>query len=108
MSFGSWRHRNVLSRERKEEKGNLIVTSKITGKSYDSDKVIYITYIAQIAFYFQMGCDYEVLDILWDNSKNQKRPLCVVFRRSQRMKELYELWKEHSHKEETNGETNQI
>lgn len=86
----------------------MIVTSKITGKSYDSDKVIYITYIAQIAFYFQMGCEYEVLDILWDSRKNQKRPLCVVFRRSQRMKELYELWKEHSHKEEINGETNQI
>lgn len=83
----------------------MIVTSNITGKSYDTDRVIYITYIAQIAFYFQMGCDTEVLDILWDSARNQKRPLCIVFRKSARMKELYELWKS---REEVNANENEI
>lgn len=70
----------------------MIVTSKITGRSYDSDRVLYITDVAQWAFYFSQGCDYELLDIAYDNRKNQKRPLCMVFRKSDRMHELYEMW----------------
>lgn len=76
-------------------RNGLVVTSNITGKSYDTDRVLYINYIPQWSFYFQQGCDFEVLDILWDTSRNQKRPLCIVFKRSKRMKELYELWKAH-------------
>lgn len=72
----------------------MIVTSKVTGKSYDTDRVLYITFISQIAFYFKMGCDDDVLDIIWDSSRNQKRPLCVVYRKSPRIRELYKLWKQ--------------
>lgn len=43
----------------------MIVTSRITGKSYDADSVLYITDVAQWSFYFSEGCDYEVLDILY-------------------------------------------
>ena len=73
-------------------KRNLIVSSKITGKAYDSDKVLYITDVAQWAFYFSQGCEADVLDVLYDANRNQKRPLCMVFRRSPRMHELYEQW----------------
>lgn len=70
----------------------MIITSKITHRCYDSNYVLYITDVAQWAFYFSQGCDYELLDILYDDSRNQKRPLCFVFRKSKRMKELYEMW----------------
>lgn len=70
----------------------MIVTSRITGKSYDADSVLYITDVAQWSFYFSEGCDYEVLDILYDGSRNQKRPLCIVFRKSKRMQDLYKMW----------------
>ena len=70
----------------------MIVTSKITGKSYDTDRVLYLTDVAQWTFYFSLGCDCEVLDILYDSSRSQKRPLCIIFRKSPRMKQLYDLW----------------
>lgn len=70
----------------------MITTSRITGKVYDPDSVLYITDVAQWSFYFSQGCDFEVLDILYDSSRNQKRPLCIVFRKSKRMHELYDMW----------------
>ncbi len=70
----------------------MIVTSKITGIPYNSDAVLYLTDVAQWSFYFQNGCHEELLDILYDPSHNQARPLCMVFRRSKRMKELYDMW----------------
>ena len=70
----------------------MIVTSKITGISQDTDHVLYLTDISQWAFYFQNGCENELLDILYDSSHNQRRPLCMVFRHSKKMRELYQMW----------------
>lgn len=70
----------------------MIVTSKITGISYDPDAVLYLTDVAQWNFYFQNGCQTELLDILYDPSHNTKRPLCMVFRKSKKMQELYTKW----------------
>lgn len=72
----------------------MIVTSKITGIAYDSDSVLYLTDVPQWSFYFQNGCQTEFLDILYDPSKNQARPLCMVFKRSKKMHELYDMWLE--------------
>lgn len=85
------------------KKRNMITTSRITGISYDSDSVLYLTDIPQWSFYFQNGCESEIVDILYDPSRNQKRPLCMVFKRSKKMHELYDKWlargKELSHGE---------
>lgn len=70
----------------------MIVTSRITGVSYDTDSVLYLTDIPQWSFYFQNDCQSEIVDILYDPSRNQKRPLCMVFKRSKKMRELYEKW----------------
>lgn len=70
----------------------MIVTSKITGIPYNSDSVLYLTDVAQWSFYFQNGCESDFLDILYDASRNQKRPLCMVFKRSKHMHELYDMW----------------
>lgn len=70
----------------------MITTSKITGISYDPDAVLYITDVVQWSFYFENGCETEVIDILYDPSHNIKRPLCMVFRKSRRMHELYNMW----------------
>lgn len=70
----------------------MITTSKITGIAYDPDAVLYLTDVAQWNFYFQNGCESELLDILYDPSYNVKRPLCMVFRKSKKMRELYEMW----------------
>ncbi len=70
----------------------MIVTSRITGISYNPDAVLYLTDVAQWSFYFSQGCDNELLDILYDPSYNNKRPLCMVFRKSKRMHELYNMW----------------
>lgn len=72
----------------------MIVTSKITGIAYDSDSVLYLTDIPQWSFYFQNGCETEILDILYDPSRNQSRPLCMVFKKSKKMHELYDMWLE--------------
>lgn len=70
----------------------MITTSRITGISYDSDAVLYLTDIPQWSFYFQNGCETEVVDILYDPSRNQKRPLCMVFKKSKKIHEVYEKW----------------
>lgn len=72
----------------------MIVTSRITGIAYDSNSVLYLTDIPQWSFYFQNGCETELLDILYDPSKNQSRPLCMVFKKSKKMHELYDMWLE--------------
>lgn len=72
----------------------MIVTSRITGITYNSDSVLYLTDVAQWSFYFQNGCESELIDILYDPSYNIKRPLCMVFKKSKKMHELYTMWLE--------------
>lgn len=70
----------------------MITTSRITGISYDPDAVIYITDVSQWSFYFENGCNTDVLDILYDPSRNVKRPLCMVFRKNKKTREVYDKW----------------
>lgn len=70
----------------------MFITSRITGQTYNSDSVLYLTDVAQWSFYFQNGCETELIDILYDPSYNIKRPLCMVFKKSKKMHELYDMW----------------
>lgn len=82
----------------------MIVTSRITGKVYDSDKVLYINFQPQWSFYFSQGCESEFLDLIYDSGKNHKYPICMVFKRSARMKELYEMWQAQRPQQEPSHE----
>lgn len=70
----------------------MIITSKITGKTYDSDRVLYINFQPQWSFYFSQGCEDEFLDLIYDRTQNHKYPICMVFKKSLHMKELYDMW----------------
>jgi hypothetical protein len=88
-----------------EEDKELIVKSKVTGKTYDSDNVWYITDVTQVAFYFSQGIGQdELLDILYDNSKIQCNRLCFVYPKTPKMKVIFDIWnaKRNSRKADEN------
>lgn len=69
------------------------VTSKLTGKQYDSDNVWYITNMTQVAYYWEhdAGAD-EVLDVLYDKSRTQCNKMCFVYPKSPKMKVVFDMW----------------
>lgn len=87
-----------------EENKDLIVRSKVTGKSYDSDNVWYITDVTQVAFYFSYGVGQdEILDILYDNSKVQCNRLCFVYPKNAKMKVAFDVWNTKRNNKKTNA-----
>ena len=72
-----------------------MVKSKITGRTYspDNSSVIYISNLLQAARYLQNGAEADLVDILYENTRNDC--LVFVFRRSENIKRLYELWQNH-------------
>ena len=72
-----------------------MVTSTLTGKSYEPDNgsVLYLTNMLQVYRYLKAGADKCLVDILWTSSKNDQ--LVFVFQRSELMKELYIKWQNH-------------
>lgn len=69
------------------------VKSKITGKEYDPEKVLYINFPPQVEAYMSNGGDSELLDVFYDTRKNVKYKMVYVFPRNEAMKALYEAWK---------------
>ena len=75
----------------------MLKVSKITGKAYHPDdmkSVVYISNIKQVGAYIANGGDNEMLDILYDASKEQNR-LVFVFAKNTVTRELYEAWNRH-------------
>lgn len=72
-----------------------MVKSTITGKEYnpDNSSVIYVVNVVQAYKYLQNGASEDLVDILYTNTKNDC--LVFVFRKSQSIKKLYELWNKH-------------
>lgn len=72
-----------------------MVKSTITGKEYnpDNSSVIYVVNVVQAYKYLQNGASEDLVDILYTNTKNDC--LVFVFRKSQYIKKLYELWNNH-------------
>lgn len=61
--------------------------SKITGKTYDTDKVWYIWNIDQVAKYNYAGAEEQVLDILYNSEKHK---FIWVYPRNAFMADLYD------------------
>lgn len=72
-----------------------MIHSTITGKSYNQDNssVIYLSNIFQACKYLQNGAEEDLVDILYENTRNDC--LVFVFRKSDNIKRLYELWNQH-------------
>ncbi len=76
----------------------MLKVSKITGRSYHPDdmkSIIYISNLKQVGAYLANGAETEVLDILYDASKETNK-LVFVFAKSDTTRALYEKWNEHA------------
>lgn len=71
------------------------VYSRIFGKSYDSENVVYICNFQQV--YKYLNASEEVADNLVDilYSGTRKDCLVFVFKKTPIMKELYNKWQNH-------------
>lgn len=72
-----------------------MVTSKITGKTYNPDNShsAYLSNLQQVFKYLCNGAEDDLVDILYANTKNNC--LVFVFRKSENIKRLYDLWNKH-------------
>jgi hypothetical protein len=76
---------------KQKEKLDMKTTSHITGKQYNpGNDTVYISNMRQAQLYMRNGA--ELLDILYDNTKNDA--LVFVFKRSE-TRDLYEKWNNH-------------
>ena len=69
--------------------------SNITGKTYDpsNSSVAYISNLQQVFRYLCNGAEDDLVDILYANTKNNC--LVFVFRKSDNIRRLYDLWNKH-------------
>ena len=67
--------------------------SKITGKQYDPEQVLYINFPPQVEAYMSNGGDEELLDVFYDTRKKVKYRMVYVFPKNEVMRNLYEAWK---------------
>lgn len=72
----------------------MMTYSKILGKYYDSDNVVYITSMLQCQRYLNNGAAEDLTDILYSGTKRDDT-LVFVFRKSPLIKELYKKWQAH-------------
>lgn len=67
-----------------------IATSNIIpGKTYDTEKCVYLTCAPQAQFYLQNKG--ELVDLLYEGTRTNR--LVFVFEKNQLTRELYEQWK---------------
>ena len=71
-----------------------MITSKITGKTYDPSTAVYITNPIQCQRYFKFLGDELFLDILF-TSKKRKDALVFVWERCEATKQAKSLWDQH-------------
>lgn len=69
-----------------------MVYSSILNKYYNpsNDSVVYLTNTKQVFLYLNNGAQGDLVDILYAETK--KDCLVFVFKKSKKVKELYELW----------------
>lgn len=72
------------------------VYSQILRKYYDADdgNVVYVTNILQVQRYLKNGASEDLVDILFTDTKREDS-LVFVFKKTQRIKELYRKWNAH-------------
>lgn len=71
-----------------------MITSKVTHKTYDPEKCIYIANLAQCNKYLTiLGADY-LYDIIWGSEKKENS-IYFVFPKCQETKRCKELWDRH-------------
>ena len=79
-----------------------MVKSKLTGKEYEpsNSTVLWLKNCQQIATYLYYDADIfdDLLDVI-STKKNNKLELVWVFQKSARLKELYQMWNDHSFSE---------
>ena len=73
-----------------------MIKSRITNKEYnpDNSSVVYLTNLVQCYKYLQNGAEVDLVDILYNNTKNDC--LVFVFNKSELIKNLYKEWQEHN------------
>lgn len=70
-------------------------TSRVTGKTYDTDNVWYITNVTQLGFYLSLHLDDRLLDVLYDGSRDQRNRVCFVYPKTPEMEVAFNLWMKH-------------
>lgn len=72
-----------------------MIYSRITNKYYDPNNSasVYIVNMRQAFLYLKNGAQDDLMDILYNDTKNDC--LVFVFRKSKRVKQLYEMWNNH-------------
>lgn len=70
------------------------VYSRLLNKHYDSDNVVYLVNMLQVARYMKNGGEEFLVDILCDKAKKEDT-LVFVFEKSPLIKELYRKWNAH-------------
>lgn len=70
------------------------VYSRLLNKFYDSDNVVHITNILQVARYMKNGAHEDLVDILYDGVRREDT-LVFVFKKTPLIKELYHKWNNH-------------
>jgi hypothetical protein len=68
--------------------------SRLLNRYYDSEKVVYLVNMLQVARYMKNGAEEYLVDILWDKAKKEDS-LVFVFEKSPLIKELYRKWNAH-------------
>ena len=71
-----------------------MITSKITGKTYEQSEAIYLTNPVQCQRYFKFLGDEPFLDILFTSEKREDA-LVFVWKRCPDTKKAKELWDKH-------------
>lgn len=70
------------------------IYSRLLGRYYDSEKVVYLVNMLQVARYMKHGAEEYLVDILCDKAKKEDT-LVFVFEKSPLIKELYRKWNNH-------------
>lgn len=68
--------------------------SRLLNRYYDSEKVVYLVNMLQVARYMKNGAEEYLVDILCDKAKKEDT-LVFVFEKSPLIKELYNKWNAH-------------
>lgn len=68
--------------------------SKLLGRYYDNENVVYIVNMLQVARYMKNGAYEFLVDILYDGVKREDT-LVFVFEKTPLIKELYRKWNAH-------------
>ena len=68
--------------------------SKLLGRYYDSENVVYLVNMLQVARYMKNGAHEFLVDILYDGVKREDT-LVFVFEKTPLIKELYSKWNAH-------------